>query len=162
MWRQISKSNPDWELDIIGPGSELAINFLQNHINEYGISDSAHLIGLSKDIKSLMKEASIFALPSREEGFPCVLLEAMSQGCTPISFSIRGNISEIITDNKDGYIIPDNNLTLFSVKLSHLMKNQELREQMSKEAIKSMERFEVDKIVDQWEALITDVVNKKK
>lgn len=162
IWSQISEKYPDWCLDIMGSGRECDFNTLQNMINNYEISDSVKLLGWNNNIYDLMKKYPIFALPSREEGFPCSLLEAMSQGCVPVSFSIHGNISEIITNKKDGFIVEDYSLNEFKRYLLLLMDNEELREQMSRNAIKSMKRFEPEKIADKWETMLTELVKNYK
>ena len=45
-----------------------------------------------KIFKPIYRSAEIFALPSRVEGFPLVLVEAMSQGCACVSFSMQGAV----------------------------------------------------------------------
>lgn len=162
IWSKICKKYPDWRLDIAGGGSnENSIKLVQM-ADELNIRDQVFFWGGVQHLDEVLKKSSIFALSSREEGFPCVLTEAMSQGCAPVAFSIHGNIQEIITDGQDGFIIPDGDLDAFQEKLEELICNEELRSRLGKNAIESMKRFEPDLIVDQWESLLQEVVNKKK
>lgn len=163
MWGKIAHKHPDWCLEIVGDSAEEKDYLtLLNIVQEENVSDSVYFLGWCDDVDMIMQKCSIFALSSREEGFPCVLLEAMSQGCTPVAFAIRGNINEIITDGEDGFVVPDGDFDTFIKKLEELMDNEDLREQMGEKAIASMERFEMNKIVDKWEELLIDTVNKKK
>ena len=161
IWGNIARRFPDWTLVIAGDDKDSGdMEKLKWMAENAGITNHIQFLGWVKDVDKLMQRCSIFALPSRTEGFPCVLLEAMSQGCAPIAFSIGGNINEIITNDIDGYVVPDGNLTLFVAKLCKLMKYKDERDRLSQNAIKSMERFEIDKIGDEWEKLLTDVVKK--
>ena len=162
IWSKISQKYPDWRLDIAGGGSNISSGRIMTMVEDLGIRDRVFFWGSVLHLDEVLRQSAIFALPSREEGFPCVLTEAMSQGCAPVAFSIHGNIQEIITDGQDGFIIPDGDLDAFQEKLEELICNEELRSRLGKNAIESMKRFEPDLIVDQWESLLQEVVNKKK
>lgn len=162
IWAMIADKYPDWKLQIAGDGKEDNLEYLTGLVKTEGIEDSVEFLGFRTDIQDVMRRSSIFVLSSREEGFPCVLTEAMSQGCTPVSFEIYGNIREIITDGYDGYLIPDGNIEMFAQRLEELINNEETRKKFRENARISLRRFEPEKIVDQWEEMLTDVVNKKK
>jgi glycosyltransferase involved in cell wall biosynthesis len=138
------------------------LDFLKEVAELENVKDSVDFLGFRKDIKEIMSRSSIFALPSRDEGFPCVLLEAMSQGCAPVAFEIRGNIKEIITDGYDGFLIPDGNLKMFAEKLDELIDKEDLRKKFRENARISLKRFEPEKIVDQWVEMFQEVIKKKK
>ena len=86
----------------------------------------------------------------------------ISQGCVPVSFSIRGNIKEIITDNNDGFIIEDGYMNGFIKKINFLIENEEIRNEMSKNAIKNISRFKPEKITDNWEKMLIELVENYK
>ncbi len=161
IWGRIAKRFPDWTLIIAGDDKGSG-DFEKLHwmARQAGVEDRIQFTGWVNNVDKLMQSCAIFALPSREEGFPCVLLEAMSQGCASIAFEIRGNIKEIMTDCYDGYLVPDNNLTLFVAKLCRLMKREDIRTRFSKNALESMKRFEIDKVGDEWEKLLIETVKK--
>src|SRR5690606_479425 len=83
-WQRVIEKHPDWHLDIYGKVdhtqglSKLAI--------EFNIDKSVHFFPPTKDIKSQYKEASVYALSSRYEGFGMVLIEAMAYGVPCVSF----------------------------------------------------------------------------
>ena len=158
IWGKLADKYPDWELEIAGDGCEADFECLKKITKECGIGNRTKFLGFCKNIKDVMAHSSIFVLSSRAEGFPCSLLEAMSQGCAPVSFSIHNIISEIITDGKDGYIVNDGDLQTFEEKLSLLIEQEELREIISKNAIESMKRFETTVIGNEWESFLNEVV----
>jgi glycosyltransferase involved in cell wall biosynthesis len=83
-----------------------------------------------------------------------VLLEAMSQGCAPVTFSFDGAACEMLTNNKSGYIINDDDIDGFACSLKNLMCNPEIRNTFSSNAILDASRFSVSRFVDTWDGII--------
>ena len=157
IWKNIHRQHPDWSLEIAGPGDDEALTFLQNLCQEYGISESVNFIGKVDNIQNLYQTSSIFALPSRIEGFPMVLLEAMSQGCSCVSFDIKGAIYEILKDGEDGFIVPDGDMDLFTQKLEQLISNENQRLKFAENAVKNVSRFSQDAFLKKWEDILAKV-----
>lgn len=160
IWGKIAHKYPEWMLIIAGSGEQEDFEYYNNLINEEHVEDSAKLIGFKPNIQDWMATSSIFALPSREEGFPCVLTEAMSQKCACVAFEIHGNINEILTDGYDGYVVKDGDLDAFQEKLELLMDNEEERKRIADNAYESVLRFSPEKIADQWEEMLLNLVKK--
>lgn len=154
IWGKLYPKHPDWKLVIVGPGSEKSDKELRQMISEAGVENGAILQGNTNDMEQLYRSAEIFALTSRVEGFPLVLVEAMSQGCACVAFSMQGAISEIINDGEDGDIVEDGNLDAFSIRLEQLINDPELRSKYSQNGKHNVERFSVDAFADKWETLI--------
>lgn len=68
-------------------------------IKELGISDRAHLLGFRNDIYELLKCADAFVFPSKQEGLPVALMEAMVAGLPCIASRIRGNV-DLLPDSR--------------------------------------------------------------
>lgn len=150
MWGRIAKKYPDWTLEIAGEGEKKDLDYLEALTRENNVYEQTHFLGFCQNIKEIMSHSSIFVLSSRVEGFPCSLLEAMSQGCAAVAFEIHGIIEEIISNGKDGYIIKDGDLDSFSSIVEKLIADEELRIAIGNEAIKSVKRFEVENIGQEW------------
>lgn len=75
-------------------------------------------------------DADIFCLPSLEEGFPLVILQALASGCPVITTEAAG-AADIIKDGVNGIILPDNSPPNITKALRRLLKNPELRSNMS-------------------------------
>lgn len=92
-------------LDIIGSGSELSR--FQALCKELGVEDSVHFHGYLPNQKTLAKmaESRFFVMPSVNEGFGIVYLEAMASGCVTIGTEKEG-IADLIVSGKNGFLVP--------------------------------------------------------
>ena len=105
-----------------------------------------------------MKEHAIFVLSSQFEGLPMALMEAMSQGCACISYDCVCGPKEIICHNVDGLLIEDQNKEKLKEGIEYLISHPEERSRLAQNAIQNIQRYSVDKIVDQWEMLLKQCV----
>lgn len=142
IWESIRTRHPQWQLWIAG-------------ISEKDPIPGVQFLGKVRDIKTLYQTAAIFAQPSRIEGFPMSLLEAASQGCACISFSLGGVADEIVTDKKSAFVIADNDEESFAQRLSALIEQEELRETFSQAAREQMKEFSKEKFIDTWEQFLS-------
>ncbi len=154
IWGEISSQFPDWKLCFLGDASDATKEHLRNIANVKNISQQIIFYGQQSDVISFYHKAAIFALPSRTEGFPMALIEAMSQGCASVAFSLNGAINEIIDDNSDGYIVTDDNLIEFKEKLIRLLSDQEQRYNMAQRAAANISRFDKARYTDKWIKLL--------
>ena len=105
------------------------------------------LLGLldHKSISEWMKAADIFILPSRNEGTPNSLLEAMASGL-PVIASKIGGIPELIQENIDGLLFESDSKDDLKEKLNKLIKDNQLQEFLGKNAQKKIATH-----YDSWE-----------
>ena len=153
VWGSVSPKFPDWKLQIAGGGNDESFVFLRNLAKSNSVGQTVELLGFQKKLDKLMQEASIFVLSSRHEGLPNILLEAMSQGAACIAFDCITGPREIITDNKSGLLIENQNLEKMEKALIRLLSDESLRLKISKGGLKEAERFLPKIIVDKWEKL---------
>lgn len=151
IWSKVTERHPDWILEIWGNG--LMENKLKDQIEKLGLNGNVFLKGYSNEILTKMGEASIFCLSSKFEGFGLVLVEAMSVGLPVVSYMCPCGPRDIVNDDKDGFLIPLDDETMFADRLCTLMENQELRKGMGREALSTSERYRIDNIIDQWMSL---------
>ena len=150
-WSMIEKRYPDWELVIFGSGNREPYECLKNELNIDG--SRCHLNGPSSNIQQEYMDSSIFAFTSRFEGFGMVLVEAMSCGLPVISFDCPCGPHDIITDDEDGLLVQNGNVSAYVHKLSLLMDDASLRQRMSAAGRKNVERFKMEHIGDSWKKL---------
>jgi hypothetical protein len=79
--------------------------------------------GAYLELPEIMSQASIFVLTSRFEGFPMVLLEAMTIGLPVVSYDCPTGPSELIVDGRNGYLVPNGDAETFAERLSDLMQD---------------------------------------
>lgn len=107
-WEQVHQRHPDWELRIFGDGDNRAK--LEKQIADLHLEGTARLMGYTTELPEEMAKASIFVLSSRVEGYPMVLMEAMSCGVPVVSFDCPTGPREIITPGEDGYLVPNHDI----------------------------------------------------
>lgn len=156
----IFKEYPNWKLKIAGAGNQGLI-YLKKLADEHHISDKIIFTGFINNVSEVMYESSIFILPSRFEGLPMVLLEAMSQGMSCISYDCKTGPSDIIENNKNGLLIEDQNIDQMQNGLKKLLSDEKLRLRLSKESIKSLEKYNIKTITNQYEVMFNKIVNTK-
>lgn len=78
---------------------------LAAQIESLGLGDRVHLLGRRDDVASLLKAADVFVFPSRTEGLPNALLEAMAAGCAIVTTDVPG-CRDLIIDDGNGLLVP--------------------------------------------------------
>lgn len=156
IWAKVCKETDEWHLDIIGDGT--LKEYYQEKIKSYAIGHSISLVKPTSHIEEHYAAASVLALTSRYEGLPMVLLEAQAFGLPVVAFECKCGPKDILTNNKDGYLLPQNDTDAFAQKLLGLMKNENLRIKMGKEAKDNSSRYSLEKIMQQWINLFNELV----
>ncbi len=149
IWKEANLTK--WELKIYGEGQDK--EKLLNYIKLNNLEKQITILPVTRNIQSALQEGSIYLMTSRFEGFPMVLIEAMACGLPAIAFACKCGPSEIIKHENDGYLIPQDNHTLFIEKLLSLTNNESIRIEMGKQATKNIQRFSKKNVMDQWEKL---------
>lgn len=127
---KISQSYPEWVLEIYGKGEEK--EKLDYQIESLGLRHQVFIYDPVDDIESVLKSASIFALPSKVEPFGMVVIEAGSCGLPIVCFDIPYGPRSLVKSNKNGLLAEAFNVYDFSKKMSALMSDSELREKMGR------------------------------
>ena len=151
-----AKIDMDWKLFIVGEGEER--ENLQNLIKKLNLKEKVILLGRKKDIFEWYKKASIFVLSSKREGFPNVLIEAMAFKCAVVSFDCPYGPGEIIENYKNGLLVKNQDSKELQNAIELLIKNEELRNYLGANAIKVREKYNIQKIVDEWEKIIKEII----
>jgi len=147
-----SKIDTNWKLYIAGDGKER--ENLENLIKKLNLKNKVILLGRVKDIFKWYKKASIFVLSSKREGFGNVLIEAMAFKCAVVSFDCPYGPGEIIENYKNGLLVRNQDIKELQNAIELLIKNKELREYLGENAIEVREKYNVKRIVDEWEKVI--------
>ncbi len=150
-WEKLEKRYPEWKVLVAGEGEDRYI--LEKQKEAAGLKNF-HLIGNVTNIEHYYNISEIFVLPSRDEGFGMVLLEAMDFSLPVVSYSCKAGPGEIVIDGENGYLVEPGNVEMFAGKLELLMKDEELRRRMGRNAKKSTKRFDREQILDQWEGML--------
>ncbi len=159
-WSVLHKQNKlgDWKLDIFGQGEWL--DWLNKLIYEHGINDSVRIHQPTKEIAKEYEASSLLAMTSHYEGFPMVMIEAMSCGLPVVSFDYKCGPKDIILHGKNGLIVQDGDVEAFAEALSTLMKDDKLRKRLSECAKQIIHTYSEEVVMQQWVSLFSSLVNK--
>jgi len=104
------------------------------------------------------RAADIFILPSLEECFPIVNLEAMASGSTIIASNI-GGIPEAIKDSENGMLVPSNDPEALAGVIMKLLSNNKLREKLGKNARQESQKYSWEKITVKTEKIYQMIIS---
>lgn len=150
-WAKISLLHPDWKLQFIGANDG---NKISDMVKDFGIENQVAFLGWTDEIDKVLQTKSIYVLSSRREGFPCSLLEAMSQGCACLTFDCKTGPNEIITDGVSGILVHNGDIDDLAAKMQLMIEDEPLRKRLGVAANEKVRRFEKEKIMQQWDDLI--------
>lgn len=156
-WKIVAEKHPYWVLNIYGGGDadryrELAI--------KKGISKTFICNGPTHNIIDKYLESSIFVLSSRYEGFGLVIAEAMACGLPIVSFACPCGPQDIISNEEDGFLVKNGNISLLAKRIVYLIENENKRVEMGQKAIESVNRFKMENIGTQWVKLFESVIKE--
>ncbi len=151
-WAETARTNPDWTLRLRGRG-HLESRF-RGLIEQHGLQDSVTIEGPAEDIGADMAQASVFVLSSRFEGFPLILLEAMSKGMGIVSFDCPTGPADIVDDHRNGLLVPHEDVEGLARAIRELVEDEELRRRTAAAAIETAQNYTIEAIGPQWEELL--------
>jgi glycosyltransferase involved in cell wall biosynthesis len=99
-------------------------------------------LGKVQNVDLLMSESAIFVLPSRLEGFPNALCEAMAFGIPSICFDSIP-VEALLTSGKDGIVVAENDIDSLAVAMKELINNPSLRNELGNNAKKIKDKLAV-------------------
>lgn len=148
----VAQRHPDWKLVIHGEGRQR--KSLHSLVNQLRLEDRVTMPGWNDNVEAALGQADIFVLPSKYEGFPNALLQAMAIGVASVSFDCPSGPSEIIRDGVDGLLVPAGDEPALAAALDRLMADPALRQRLGQRAQDVKSRFARDTIYAWWDALL--------
>ena len=133
MWRTIHVKNPAAKLFVVGGGINEILEELKLLSKE--LDDSIIVTGEKEKPQEYYQMADVYVFPSRHEGLPTSLLEAMSSGL-PAVVSDIGGCDDLIFDDKTGYRVDTEDADGFAEKILTLFNNDELRIRLGENSAK--------------------------
>lgn len=140
--------HPGWTLRIFGAGPDAGR--LRQLVTRSRLSNQVMLMGLSHHMTREWSTAAIGALTSRHEGFPLVMLEGMASGVPFVSYDCPNAPGEIITNEVDGILVPQDDVDAFAAALSRLMGDDDARNRMGDAAMHRVRAFDPKWLAAEW------------
>jgi glycosyltransferase involved in cell wall biosynthesis len=151
----VAAAQPDWQLHTYGQGEKRKA--IRQLVRRLGLQSQVRLHGYTRDLPSAMRQASVYAMASRWEGFPMVLIEAMSVGLPVVAFDCPRGPGEVVRHGANGILIENDRLRAFSRGLLTLVEDVQLRRSMGHQALDDAHGFTADAIAADWTQLIDDL-----
>lgn len=156
----VVEKHPDWRLVIFGEGSECSR--LSSEIERLGLSGKANLKGVTLDSGKELHDSSMLVMSSRFEGMPLAILEAISCGLPVVSYASPCGPKDIITDGKDGFLVPVGDETALADRICRLIEDAGLRKRMGAAAYERSKDFSIERITSLWMDLFQDLLKLKR
>lgn len=137
-----------WILEIYGQGPDE--EQLRSQISSHHLEQHIFLKGITQKVAEVYNSASFYVLSSRFEGFPMVLLEAISFGLPIVSFDCVTGPNEVIHNDDCGILVDDGNTEKLGEAIQRLIENRKEREEKSERAFQKSRIFSKDEIMKQW------------
>lgn len=153
------KGHTDWNLTIAGEGP--LKNELAQATHKLGIANRVTFRGwLERDhLPAVYEEADIFVLPSRDEGMPNAMLEAMAAGLPVIGSRVAG-LNEVVIDGETGFLVPPEDADALAHALRVAIEDRDQTFQLGQAArARVVERFSWDHAADSYMSLLCEAAN---
>ncbi len=152
---QVTAAHPDWRLRICGQGK--LREPLEQMIEDHGLADVVTLAPPATDMGAELESASIFALSSRFEGFPLLMLEAMSKGMAVVSFDCPTGPADLIDDHRSGILAAPRDVDALASGLLEMIEDAELRRRCGAAAAETARDYRMEAIGPLWDDFLREI-----
>ncbi len=155
----LTRSHPDWQLKIYGDGQRW--DDLNAQVTAADVGDRILMGGVTDELEAELADSAIYAMSSRYEGLPMVLLEALSKGVPPVSFDCPEGPRQLIDDGVNGLLVPEGDVPALTVALQRLMDDEDLRRRLGAQALETARDYEAGAVADRWIALAEEIAAER-
>jgi len=148
-WALVEKRCIDWELFIYGQGNREPYEKMANDLQ----LERCHLNGSVANIQEKYLESSLFVISSRFEGLSMSLLEAISFGLPVVSFACPCGFRDVITNNVDGILVPEEDVDQLAEQMLVVIQNPKYAKRLGENARKRSLDFRLEVLAERWKLL---------
>lgn len=167
-WREVRRQQLDAQLVLVGPLPERsqASNWryyeeLLQYVEREGLKDSVIFTGFQPAVASYLRAGDIFLFPSKQEGMPNALLEAMASGLPSVASKISGT-EDLIEQGSNGYMFALDDEAAFGRQLVELLRDPELTRRVGEQARRFVERsYSLHALSASYEQLYRDLIDAR-
>jgi len=132
---------------------------LEAQIQRLGMAAHVRMLGTRHDVSAWLSAMDLFVLPSRDEGLPMAIIEAMSAG-RPIIATPVGGVPELITHEEHGLLVPPSDVAALAEAIERLLRDRALARRLGQAAqAKFAERFDMRQMIRRTEHLYEEVLD---
>ncbi|WP_342380734.1 glycosyltransferase [Myxococcus stipitatus] len=145
----------DHHLLILGVGSlEVELKALARSL---GVESTVFMPGFAANPHALMRRSAVFALSSRFEGLPMVLLEALALGCPVVSTDCPSGPAEVLEHGRHGVMVPMEDAQALSQALGRVVSDEVHRQDLSRRARARAEELSAARALEAWDSLLSSL-----
>lgn len=146
-----SKAAKTHQLLILGEGAERKI--LEQKIDGLGLQEKVILKGFCDNPYPYLKQSECLVLSSIAEGFPVAIPEALACSCPVIATRCETGPEEIIQHEKNGLLVPVNDVTALVTAIDRLLTDKQLYQTLKENASDSVKHLDISQVAQRWLAL---------
>jgi len=159
---QVHQQIPNARMILVGDRTSSEYYYrLTGLVKQYEMEKNIKFTGKRDDIPEILKASDAFILPSRSEGMPAALIEAMAAGRACVAAKV-GGIPEVITHGEDGLLFEREAQDMLADHLIRLIEDQTLRTKIASQGSNRASEFSmkayVDKVFKCCEILLGDSI----
>ena len=153
---RLVKNGLDFTLIVAGDGSRRS--WLEQQALSLGLSPRVQFVGQLEDVGSLLAASDAVLLPSRWEGLPLVLLEAMARG-RPIVATAVGGVGDVLTDGVNGTLVPAGDVEALAEALVNLQRKSDRAWRMGQAAAERVrDHYTWHAVAEEFESVYDEVL----
>lgn len=146
-----SKSDlPENNINLMLLGDGVRKKYLMELANENGVKNFVHFLGFQNNPFKYFRNAKFLVLSSKYEGFGIVIIEALACQTPVVSFNCVSGPKEIITDKENGLLVENQNFEKLTLAMNEFISDQDLYNHCKKNSLKSVSKFSIEKIGQEW------------
>jgi glycosyltransferase involved in cell wall biosynthesis len=153
---RVAMEFPNWRLEIAGDGPER--RNLEKLISQLNMQSRIKLVGHIADLQFHYARAEVFALSSRHEAYPMVLVEAMRAGCCIVATDCAAGVRSILQDGSSGLLFRPNDVVALSLALERVMSLSDLRHALTRNGVNRGAELVSSEIMPLWDRTLNSVL----
>ena len=153
----VYKKHPDWKLHIAGDGE--CHSEIEELIKQLGLEQNVILHGFKnrEELNRMLSTSSVYVMASHTESFGLVLIEAQSFGLPCVAFDSARGACEILSNNKNGFLINNRSLSDMANAIDKLITDFDYRTKLGKAGRQNAEKYFLPNVKEQWIKLINNI-----
>ncbi|MEW9548989.1 glycosyltransferase family 4 protein [Nonomuraea sp. NPDC050783] len=153
---QVVTEHPEWRLRVFGTGPRRGQ--LTGLVERLGLGGHVSLPGRTDRLERELADASVYALSSRFEGLPMVMIEAMAHALPVVAFDCPTGPGDVLTDGVDGLLVPPRDVDALAAGLGRLIADRRLRQRMGRAAARTARAYAPELVMPLWEDLFSQLL----
>ena len=158
-WAPIADEHPEWRLRIHGVGDQA--DELAARVRRLGLTGKVDLPGFARDLAAELDAASLFVLPSRREGMPMVLIEAMAAGLPVVAFDCPTGPGDLLDGGRFGILVPAGDVTALTEGIRRVLADSAERHRLADLAVSRARDFDPAVTASRWEELFGRLADER-